>query len=191
MSDTTRTEEPRLTLITYRGLIPFGLVAAATIIMFSVASFSFLYASGGTSRAGIRDRGVEVEPVLSGGFPGIHANRPPVSAQAELPGSAAKATASTFPDSPTAHDMRLPEVTGAQLSPEPLAPSASEGNATQEASLNGIAQTRLPEVSAAQSAFAPLSTSGSGGSATQRASLNGTAQRRAAEAGGAPGCLSP
>ena len=64
MSDTTRTEEPRLTLITYRGLIPFGLVAAATIIMFSVASFSFLYASGGTSRAGIRDRGVEVEPEL-------------------------------------------------------------------------------------------------------------------------------
>src|SRR5947209_1533170 len=185
MSDTTRTEEPRLTLITYRGLIPFGLVAAATIIMFSVASFSFLYASGGTSRAGICDRGIEVEPELSGGFPGIHANRPPVSAETELPGSAAKATASTFPDSPAAHDMRLPEVTGAQLSPEPLAPSASEGNATQQASLNGITQTRVPEVSGAQSVFATLSASASEGSAKQDAPLNGAAQTRAPEVSGA------
>jgi hypothetical protein len=185
MSDTTRTEEPRLTLIAYPGLIPFGLVAAATIIMFGVASFSFLDASGGTSRAGIRARGVEVEPVLSGGFLGIDANRPPVSAETELPGSAARATASTFPDSPAAHDMRLPEVTGAQLSPERLAPSASEGNATQEASLNGIAQTRVPDISGAQSVFAPFSASAREGSAKQDDPLNGAAQTRAPEVSGA------
>jgi hypothetical protein len=42
MSNTTRTEEPRLMLRTFLGLIPFGLVAVATIIMFSVASFFYL-----------------------------------------------------------------------------------------------------------------------------------------------------
>jgi hypothetical protein len=57
MSDTTRTEEPRLTLSTFLRLFPFGLVAAVTIITFSVASFSFLYTSEGTSRdSGYGDR---------------------------------------------------------------------------------------------------------------------------------------
>jgi hypothetical protein len=79
MSDTTRTEDARLMLSTFLGLIPFGLVAAATMITFSFASFSFLYTSERTSRdSGYGDRGFEVEPARSGAFPYIHPNRPPV-----------------------------------------------------------------------------------------------------------------
>jgi hypothetical protein len=53
-------------------------------IMFSVASFSFLYTSEGTSRdSDYGDRGFEVEPARSGGFPYIRPNRPPVSKGAD------------------------------------------------------------------------------------------------------------
>jgi hypothetical protein len=50
-----------------------------------------------------------------------------------------------------------------------------EGSATQDASLSGTAQTPLPEVSGAQSLSEPLLPSGSEGTATQDASLSGTA----------------
>ena len=192
MSNTTRTEEPRLMLRTFLGLIPFGLVAVAIIIMFSVASFFSLYTSEGTSRdSGHGDRGFEVEPARCGGFPYIHPNRPPVLAGTELAGSAAEATASTSSDSPGAHDMRLPDVSRTQLSPETLALSASEGSTTQDAPLNGTAQTRVPEVSGAQSVFEPLSASASEGSAGQDASLNGTAQTRVPEVSGAQSVSEP
>ena len=72
-----RSGEPRPTLGTLLDFVSFGLAAAATIIIFSIASFSFLYTSEGMPRgSGIRDRGVEVEPVLSDGFLYTHANRP-------------------------------------------------------------------------------------------------------------------
>jgi len=170
-----RTGEPRPTLGTLLDFVSFGLAAAATIIIFSIASFSFLYTSEGMPRgSGIRDRGVEVEPVLSDGFLYTHANRP-VLAERELLGSVAEATVSTSPDSPAAHHMRPPEVSGAQPGSEPLSPSASEGSATQDASLSGTAPMRPPEVSGAQPGSEPLSPSASEGSATQDASLSGTA----------------
>ena len=79
-----RSGEPRPTLGTLLDFVSFGLAAAATIIIFSIASFSFLYTSEGMPRgSGIRDRGVEVEPVLSDGFLYTHANRP-VLAEREL-----------------------------------------------------------------------------------------------------------
>ena len=138
-----RSGEPRPTLGTLLDFVSFGLAAAATIIIFSIASFSFLYTSEGMPRgSGIRDRGVEVEPVLSDGFLYTHANRP-VLAERELLGSVAEATVSTSPDSPAAHHMRPPEVSGAQPGSEPLSPSASEGSATQDASLSGTAP--MPE----------------------------------------------
>jgi hypothetical protein len=77
MSDTTRTEAPRLMISTLL-LIHFGLAAAATTITFSVASFSFLYTNEGTSRDPSGDRGFEVESARSGGFPYIHPNCSPV-----------------------------------------------------------------------------------------------------------------
>jgi len=186
-----RSGEPRPTLGTLLDFVSFGLAAAATIIIFSIASFSFLYTSEGMPRgSGIRDRGVEVEPVLSDGFLYTHANRP-VLAERELLGSVAEATVSTSPDSPAAHHMRPPEVSGAQPGSEPLSPSASEGSATQDASLSGTAPMRPPEVSGAQPGSEPLSPSASEGSATQDASLSGTAPMRPPEvSGGAAGVLS-
>src|SRR5947208_2341085 len=61
MSDTTRTEAPRLMIGTSLGLIPFGLAGAATMITFAVASFSFLDTNEATSRDSGGDRGFEVE----------------------------------------------------------------------------------------------------------------------------------
>jgi hypothetical protein len=192
MSNTTRTEEPRLMLRTFLGLIPFGLVAVATIIMFSVASFFSLYTREGTSTdSGYGDRGFEVEPARFGGFPYIHPNRPPVLAGTELVGSAAEATASTSSDSPGAHDMRLPDLSRTQLSSETLALSASEGSTTQDAPLNGTGQTRVPEVGGAHSVFEPLSASASEGRTGQDASLNGTAQTRVPEVSGAQSVFEP
>jgi hypothetical protein len=157
MLDLTRPEEMWLRPSTLLGLVSFGLVGAATILFFSIASFSFLYTSEGTPRdSGIRDRGFEVEPVLSDSFSYVHANRPPVPRETDLSGSAAGATVSIFPDRSAAHDLRPPEIS------EPLPPSASEGS--------GTAQTRPPEISE------PLPPSASEGSAIQDASLSGTAQ---------------
>jgi hypothetical protein len=76
MSDTTRTEAPRLMISTFLELIPFGFAAAATMITFSVASFLFLYTNEGTSRdSGCGDRGFEFQSARSGGFPYIHPDR--------------------------------------------------------------------------------------------------------------------
>ena len=136
MLDLTRPEEMWLRPSTLLGLVSFGLVGAATILFFSIASFSFLYTSEGTPRdSGIRDRGFEVEPVLSDSFSYVHANRPPVPRETDLSGSAAGATVSIFPDRSAAHDLRPSEIS------EPLPPSASEGSAIQDASLSGTAQT--------------------------------------------------
>jgi hypothetical protein len=200
MSDTTRTEEPRLTLSTFLGLIPFGLVAAATIVTFSVASFSFLYTSEGTSRVSrYGDRGFEAEPERSGGFPYIHPNPPPVPKETDLPSSAAQAAVSISSDHPAAHLMRLAEV------PDLLPPSASEGSTTRDVSLSGTSQTppteislRLPPGVGEGSTTRDASLSGTAqtppseisqrsplgvdeGSAIQDASLSGTAQRRLPE----------
>jgi hypothetical protein len=208
----SRTEEPRATLSTH--LVALGLVAAATIIIFGIASFSLLYTSEGVPRgSGIRDRGVEVKPVRSGVFPYTHANRPPLPAEAELPGPAAEATLSTSPPgSPAARDMQTPEVSRAQpvseplplgasegsampeASPsgtvaqpvcEPLPPGASEGSAMQDASLSGTVLTRPPEVIGAQPVSEQLPPGASEGSATQDASLSGTVMTRPPEVIGA------
>jgi hypothetical protein len=134
MSDTTRTEEARLMLSTFLGPIPFGLVAAATMITFSFASFSFLYTSERTSRdSGYGDRGFEVEPARSGAFPYIHPNRPPVPRETDLPSSAAQAAVSISPDRSATHHIRLPDGS------DPLPPSASEANVTQDLALRNSA----------------------------------------------------
>jgi len=80
----SRTEEGRTPLSTLLDLVSLGLAAAATVIIFGIASFSLLYTSEGMPRgSGIRDRGVEVKPVRSGVFPYTHAYRPPLPAEAE------------------------------------------------------------------------------------------------------------
>jgi hypothetical protein len=181
----SRTEEPRATLSTH--LVALGLVAATTIIIFGIASFSLLYTSEGMPRgSGIRDRGVEVKPVRSGVFPYTHANRPPLPAEAELPGPAAEATLSTSPPgSPAARDMQTPEVSRAQPVSEPLPLGASEGSAMPDASPSGTVLTRPPEVREAQPVSEPLPPGASDGSAMQDASLSGTVLTRPPEVIGA------
>jgi len=179
----SRTEEPRATPSTLLDLVSLGLVAAATIIIFGIASFSLLYTSEGMPRgSAIRDRGVEVKPVRSGVFPYTHANRPQLPAEAELPGPAAEATLSTSPPgSPAARDMQTPEVSRAQSVSEPLPLGASEGSAMQDASLSGTVLTRPPEVREAQPVSEQLPPGASEGSATQDASLSGTVLTRPSE----------
>jgi hypothetical protein len=181
----SRTEEPRATLSTH--LVALGLVAATTIIIFGIASFSLLYTSEGMPRgSGIRDRGVEVKPVRSGVFPYTHANRPPLPAEAELPGPAAEATLSTSPPgSPASRDMQTPEVSRAQPVSEPLPLGASEGSAMPDASPSGTVLTRPPEVREAQPVSEPLPPGASDGSAMQDASLSGTVLTRPPEVIGA------
>jgi hypothetical protein len=150
-------------------LVSLGLVAAATIIIFGIASFSLLYTGEGMPRgSGIRDRGVEVKPVRSGVFPYTRANRPPLPAETELPGPAAEATLSTSPpERPAAGDMQTPEASRAQPALEPLPPGASEGSPTQDAAMNGTVPARPPEVRKAQSVSEPLPPGAGEGSATQ------------------------
>src|SRR2546421_8314196 len=75
----SRTEEGRTPLSTLLDLVSLGLVAAATIIIFGIASFALLCTSEGMPRgSGIRDRGVEVKPARSGIFPYTHAYPAPL-----------------------------------------------------------------------------------------------------------------
>jgi hypothetical protein len=74
--------------------------------------------------------------------------------------------------------MQLPDVS------DPLPPSASEANVSQDLSLSGTAQTPPPEVSGAQSVSEPLLPSGSEGTANRDASLSGTAQTPAPDVSG-------
>ena len=179
----SRTEEGRTPPSTLLDLVSLGLVAAATVIIFGIASFSLLYTSEGMPRgSGIRDRGVEVKPVRSGVFPYTHANRPPLPAEAELPGPAAEATLSTSPPgSPAARDMQTPEVSRAQPVSEPLPLGASEGSAMPDASPSGTVLTRPPEIREAQPVSEPLPPGASEGSAMQDASLSGTVLTRPSE----------
>jgi hypothetical protein len=183
----SRTEEPRATLSTLLDLVSLGLVAAVTIIIFGIASFCLRYTSEGMPRgSGIRDRSVEVKPVRSGVFPYTHANRPPLPAEAELPGPAAEATLSTSPPgSRAARDMQTPEVSRAQPVSEPLPLGASEGSAMPDASPSGTVLTRPPEVREAQPVCEPLPPGASEGSAMQDASLSGTVLTRPPEVIGA------
>ena len=169
-----RNEGSRPALSTLLDLVSAGLVAAATILIFSIASFSFLYTNEGLPRGSeIRDRGVEVKPEPSGVIPYSHANRPPGPAETELPGPAAEATLSTSPpESRLADDMQPPEIMGAQPASKPP-PGASEGSTTQDAALSRAMPTQPPEIMGAQPVSEPPP-GASEASATQDASLSGT-----------------
>src|SRR5438309_309817 len=179
----SRNEEGRTPLSTLLDLVSLGLVAAASIIIFGIASFALLYASDEMSRgSGIRDRGVEVKPAHSGVFPYTRAYPPPLPGETELPCPAGEATLSNFPPGiPAARDMQAPEVREAQPVSESLPPGASEGSAIQDASLSGTVLTRPPEVSRAQPVSEPLPPGASEGSAIQDASLSGTVLTRPPE----------
>jgi hypothetical protein len=179
----SRNKEGRTPLSTLLDLVSLGLVAAASIIIFGIASFALLYTSEGMSRgSGIRDRGVEVKPSHSGVFPYTHAYPPLLPEETELPGAAGEATLSTSPPgSPAGRDMQTPEVSRAQPVSEPLPPGASEGSATQDASLRGTVLTRPSEVSEAQTVSEPLPPGPSEGSVMQDASLSGTVLTRPSE----------
>ena len=183
----SRNKEGRTPLSTLLDLVSLGLVAAASIIIFGIASFALLYTSEGMSRgSGIRDRGVEVKPSHSGVFPYTHAYPPLLPEETELPGAAGEATLSTSPPgSPAGRDMQTPEVSRAQPVSEPLPPGASEGSATQDASLSGTVLTRPSEVREAQAVSEPLPPGASEGSAMQDASLGGTVMTRPPEVIGA------
>jgi hypothetical protein len=77
--------------------------------------------------------------------------------------------------------MQTPEVSRAQPVSEPLPPGASEGSATQDASLRGTVLTRPSEVSEAQTVSEPLPPGPSEGSVMQDASLSGTVLTRPSE----------
>ena len=179
----SRNKEGRTPLSTLLDLVSLGLVAAASIIIFGIASFALLYTSEGMSRgSGIRDRGVEVKPSHSGVFPYTRAYPPLLPEETELPGAAGEATLSTSPPgSPAGRDMQTPEVSRAQPVSEPLPPGASEGSATQDASLRGTVLTRPSEVSEAQTVSEPLPPGPSEGSVMQDASLSGTVLTRPSE----------
>ena len=183
----SRNKEGRTPLSTLLDLVSLGLVAAASIIIFGIASFALLYTSEGMSRgSGIRDRGVEVKPSHSGVFPYTRAYPPLLPEETELPGAAGETTLSTSPPgSPAGRDMQTPEVSRAQPVSEPLPPGASEGSATQDASLRGTVLTRPSEVSEAQAVSEPLQPGASEGSAMQNASLIGTVLTRPPEVIGA------
>ena len=126
------TLKPRL-LGTLFYLVSVGLVAAATIIIFSIASFSFLYTSiemPGGSRIG------DV-------FPQAHVVAAPAAlapAETKLPSSAAKAPvrSSTIKGPATDNDTQPSEAPGTQPASHPV-PSggAIEASATQDDSLSG------------------------------------------------------
>jgi hypothetical protein len=179
----SRSEEGRTPLSTLLDLVSLGLVAAASIIIFGIASFALLYTSEGMSRGfGIRDRGVEVKPADSGVFPYTRAYPPPLPEETELPGPAGEATLSTSPPgSPAGRDMQTPEVSRAQAVSEPLPPGPSEGSVMQGASLSGTELTRQPEVRETQPVSKPLPSGASEGSAMQDTSLSGTVMTRPPE----------
>src|ERR1700730_554056 len=86
-----RTGEPRHVLSALIYVISVALVAATTIVGFGIASFSFLDASKEMPSSGIREWGVEVNPVLSGVVPYTHANAAPAPAEIKLPSPAVEA----------------------------------------------------------------------------------------------------
>jgi hypothetical protein len=186
-----RNEGSRPALSTLLDLVSAGLVAAATILIFSIASFSFLYTNEGLPRGSeIRDRGVEVKPEPSGVIPYSHANRPPGPAETELPGPAAEATLSTSPpESRLADDMQPPEIMGAQPASKPP-PGASEGSTTQDAALSRAMPTQPPEIMGAQPVSEPPP-GASEASATQDASLSGTVPTQSPEVSGAQPASEP
>jgi hypothetical protein len=80
---------------------------------------------------------------------------------------------------------RPSEVREAQAVSEQLPPGASEGSATQDASLSGTVLTRPSEVREAQAVSEALPPGASEGSAMQDASLSGTVMTRPPEVIGA------
>jgi len=136
-----QTEEPRLTLSALIYVVSLALVAAATIVSFGIAAFSFLDTSkempGGS---GIRDRGAKLKPVLSGVVPYTHGNAAPIPAETKLPSPAPEATLRASPPyGLAAYDMQPPAVSGPGSELPPL--GASDASATQDASRTGTTPT--------------------------------------------------
>src|SRR5690349_21337767 len=99
MSDTPRTEEPRLTLSTLLSLVSFALVAGLSVVVFGVASFSFLHLSEGTpSHFGYRDSSLEVEHGRSADFPYVRPSRRSVLRETDPENLAAEVTVSAPSD---------------------------------------------------------------------------------------------
>ena len=136
------TLEPRL-LGTFFYLVSVGLVAAAIIIIFSIASFSLLHASiempGGSHIGGV--------------FPHTHVVAAPAAltpAETKLPSSAAKAALRSSPTKGPAidNDMRPPEASRSQPASERVSSGATEVNATHDDSLTGTSP--MPSLPAEQ-----------------------------------------
>lgn len=137
-----RTEEPRNALSPLIYVISVALIAAATIVSFGIASFSFLDTSKEMSSSGIRDWGVELKPVLSGVVPYTHAYAALVPAETTLPSPAVEATRrASPPESAAAYNMQPPEVSGPQPGSEQPGLGARAANATEDASRSGTMPT--------------------------------------------------
>ena len=133
-----RTEEPRHMLSALIYVISVALVAATTIVGFGIASFSFLDASKEMPSSGIREWGVEVNPVLSGVVPYTHANSAAAPAEIKLPSPAVEADLRASPrDHAMPYIMQPPEVGGSQPGSEQPGFGASAASATKDASLSG------------------------------------------------------
>ena len=137
-----RTEEPRNALSSLIYVISVTLVAAATIVSFGVASFSFLNTSNEMASSGIRDWGVELKPVLSGVVPSTHANAALVPAESPLPSPAAEATLRASPPvSAAPYNMQPPGVGGPQPGSKQPRLGTSAASATEDASRSGTMPT--------------------------------------------------
>jgi hypothetical protein len=102
-------------------LTSVALVGAAIIILFGIASFSFLYPEKEMLKgSGLHSQGLAVEPTSADVFPtpGDAAPAPP---EAKLPNSAAVQSLSASPTQDEATgDARPPKISGLQPASEPL-----------------------------------------------------------------------
>ncbi len=136
------TEEPRHMVSALIYVISVTLIAAATIVSFGIASFSFLNTSNEMPSSGIRDWGVELKPVLSGVVPYTHANAATVPAETTFPTPAVEATLrASPPDGAAAHNMQPPGVSGPQPGSEQPGLGTSAASATEDASRSGTMPT--------------------------------------------------
>jgi hypothetical protein len=139
-----RTEEPRNTLSPLIYVISVTLVAAATIVSFGIASFSFLNTSNELASSGIRGWGVELKPVLSGVVPYTHANAALVPAESTLPSPAVEATLrASPPESAAPYNMQPPGVSGPQPGSKQPRLGTSAASATEDASRSGTMSNSL------------------------------------------------